>query len=187
MTPNKININLQDDTLSERNLKKVKWSTTIAIIGLPIVVQILGAMIFFSEQFPVLLSMPALIAFAIASIIVLGAGIYAITNRIFLRFSGANKGLEEWETTTQTDAFAFAYRMIAKGALLAFVGISVMGSLQFSNLMGWIDFDLMQSIAVGTEGLAAVTIVLTYLILLLPTLYIAWTLKPLSVEESENR
>lgn len=183
MTPQKISINLKDDSLSKANLRKIRWCTTIAIIGFPVLVQILGAMIMFSSQYPFLTSIPMLLAFAGAAILVIGAGIYAITNRVFLRFSGANKGLEEWETTTQTDAFAFAYRIIVKGVLIAFVGISILGILQLLNLQGWIDFNAAQSIVLNTQGLAAFTVVITYLVLLLPTLYIAWNIQPLIAED----
>lgn len=186
MAVSKNNIALRDDTLSRESLRKIKWGTTIAIIGLPILVQILGAMILFSSQYPVLLSMPALLAFAGASCFVIGAGIYAVTNRIFLRFSGGSSGLQEWESKTQNDAFAFSYRTIVKGVLIAFVGISALGVLQLLDLLGWIDFKSSQSIVLGTESIAAFTVVITYLIVLLPTLYVVWTIKPLSPKDMEG-
>ena len=115
---------------------------------------------------------------------VIGAGIYTITNRVFLRFSGANKGLEEWETTTQTDAFAFAYRIIVKGVLIAFVGISILGVMQLLNLIGWVDFNSGQTITLNAQAVAAFTVVVTYLVLLLPTLYIAWNIQPLTADDT---
>ncbi|MEP4051454.1 MAG: hypothetical protein ABJN22_04335 [Litorimonas sp.] len=184
MTPQKISIDLKDDSLSKANLRKIRWCTTIAIIGFPVLVQILGAMIMFSSQYSFLTSIPMLLAFAGAAILVIGAGIYAITNRVFLRFSGANKGLEEWETTTQTDAFAFAYRIIVKGVLIAFVGISILGVMQMLNLIGWVNFNSGQTITLNAQAVAAFTVVVTYLVLLLPTLYIAWNIQPLTADDT---
>jgi len=186
MTVQKHSIGFRDNTLSRNNLSKVKWCTTIAIIGFPIMMQILGAMMLFSSKHPDLLSTPALLAFASAAVFVIGAGIYAVTNRIFLRFSGGSQGLQEWESKTQNDAFAFSYRIIVKAVLLAFLGISVLGVLQLLNLLGFINFTFGQSFALGTEGLAGFTVVITYLVLLLPTLYVAWTIKPLSPEDIEG-
>ncbi|NNC36480.1 MAG: hypothetical protein EX271_06480 [Acidimicrobiales bacterium] len=185
MSPTKPNIELRADTLSKANLGKLKWCTTIAIIGLPVLVQILGAMMLYASQYPVLMSAPALGLFGAAALIVVLCGLYAVTNRVFLRFSGANRGLGEWESKTQSDAFAFSYRVIAKGILVAFIGISIMGAIQAANLMGWIGFNFGRSIYLNIEAIAAMTVALTYLILLLPTLYIAWTLTPIHEGEGD--
>lgn len=177
------NIELREHELSADRLARLKWCTTIAIIGLPVMVQILGAMLFFSKQYPALISAPALIICAAGFIIVLAAGLYAISNRIFLRFSGANRGLKEWEERLQSDAFAFSYKIIAKAIFIAFICVSALGIWQLMQALGWISIEWGPSIVLRSEGLAALTITLTYLILLLPTLYMAWTLSPLEAEE----
>ena len=45
-----------------------------------------------------------------------------------------------------------------------------------------IDFGLPADIGLNLPGLAVLTIMLTYVVILLPTLYIAWTVKPLNEE-----
>jgi len=75
--------------------------------------------------------------------------------------------------------------VIVKGVLIAFIGISILGALMAANRIGWIDFSFGQSIVLNIEALAAMTIALTYLTLLLPTLYIAWTLSPISADDGE--
>jgi len=186
MAYKKMGIQLRAETLSAANMNRLKWSTTLAIIGLPVLTQTLGAMILFSDQYPILVSHQALTLYGAMCSLVIAAGLYAFANRVFLRFSWASQGLEEWESKTQHDAFSFSYRIIVKGALLAFAGISFLGAIQFGNLMGWVDWNLGRSIQLNVESIAALTVTLTYLILLLPTLYIAWTLTPLSMEETEE-
>jgi len=176
----KPNVQLKADSLSAEKLKKLKWCTTIAIIGFPILVQILGTMMLKSQHNPIWMSASALMVFGAALIVVLVAGLYAISNRVFLRFSGANDGLQEWESKTQTDAFAFSYRVITKGVLLGFFAISLLGALQLFGQLGWINFSWGQNIVLNIQAIAAIAVMLTYLVILLPTLFIAWTLKPLS-------
>lgn len=185
MTVKRPDVTLKPNTLSRESLKRLKWCATIAVIGFPIMVQILGAMMLYSGQYPPLISPLALYAYAGVMIVVIVCGIYAITNRVFLRFSGANSGLQEWESKTQNDAYSFAYRIIMKAMLVAFVIVSVLGALQFLNLTGRVNFNIAESIVLNVPGMAALTIILTYVILLLPTLYIAWTLKPLSSDDYE--
>ena len=174
---------LNSKSLSYEGLQKLKWSTVIAIVGLPIVAQILGAMMLFSPDVPVLSSLPAILVFLVLSGIVMVAGVYALTTRLFLRFSGANSGLHEWEAKVQSDAYTFSYRVIVRGALIAFLGVSILGALQLLNLLGWIEFEFGQSIVLNMPAIATLTVVLTYLVLLLPTLFIAWTVKPLSDDD----
>jgi len=185
MNPTKPILALKPDTLSKKNLHKLKWCTTIAILGIPVLVQILGAIILFSSQYSVLTSLPVLALFAGACLFVIGCGIYALTNRVFLHFSFSGKELQEWESKTQKDAFAFSYRMIVKGVLLLFIGVSILGAIQSLFVMGWIDSNFGRSIVLNIEAIAAISVALTYLTLLLPTLYIAWTLPPLNDSEGE--
>lgn len=183
MTVKRPDVTLSPNTLSDKSLKRLKWSTTIAVIGFPIMVQILGAMVLFSDQYASLMSPLLLGLYAGVMLMVLASGVYAITNRVFLRFSGANSGLQEWEEKTQTDAYSFAYRIIMKGFLIAFFLVSLLGGVQVLNLTGFMNFNLSESIVLNVSGMAALTIMLTYIIVLLPTLYIAWTLKPLSADD----
>ncbi|MGJ8558973.1 MAG: hypothetical protein ACSHX3_01930 [Litorimonas sp.] len=183
MNIRKLNVDFRPNTLSDTSLQKLKWCATIAVIGFPIMVQLLGAMILFSDQYVSLMSPLVLCLYAGVMLMVILCGLYAITNRVFLRFSGANSGLEEWEAKTQSDAYSFAYRIIIKGVLIAFFIVSILGALQVLNLTGLMNFNLNESIVLNVPGMAALTIMLTYIILLLPTLYIAWTLKPLNADE----
>jgi hypothetical protein len=183
MSLKKPNIELREHELSAAHLARLKWCTTLAIIGLPVMIQILGAVMLFSSQYPALKSAPAVILCGVGFAAVIAAGLYAISNRVFLRFSGANKGLKEWEERVQSDAFAFSYRMIARGVLIAFIGVSALGIWQLMQSLGWVSAARGPSIVLRSEGLAALTVTLTYLVLLLPTLYIAWTLSPLEAED----
>ena len=112
--------------------------------------------------------------------LVVAAGVYVISNRVFLRFSCSGQSLEEWEAKTQKEAFAFSYRAIKAGALVLFAAMSVLGALQFLNLVGVINFGF--NGVVNLQAMAALTLMITYIILTLPTLYIAWTLRPLRAE-----
>lgn len=183
MTVKRPDVTLSPNTLTDKNLKRLKWSVTIAVIGFPIMVQIFGAMMLFSGQYASLLSIPVLCFYGGLMLLVLASGVYAITNRVFLRFTGANAGLQEWEEKTQIDAHSFAYRIIMRGCLIAFLGVSILGGLQALNVTGLMNFNLNEAIVLNVPGLAALTIMLTYIIVLLPTLYIAWTLKPLHADD----
>jgi|GEM_PF-6647846 len=181
--PNNSKLPLADDALSESRLTRLKWSTTIAIIGLPVLIQILGALMLLAGKNPGILSAPVMLAYGAAALIVISCGLYTVTNRVFLRYSAVNNGLKEWEAKTQKDAFAFSYRVICIGALLAFAAFSVLGALQLFHLIGWMDLAVGRTLALNIEGLAALSIILAYFILFLPTLYMAWTLKPLGDDE----
>lgn len=174
------NIALKANSLSSEKLFRLKWTTIIAIIGLPAVAQALGAMMLFSGAIPSLLSMPAILMLLAVATIVLLAGLYALSTRVFLRFSGAHHGLNEWEAKVRNDAQAFSYRIIAKGAILAFIVASIVGVVQMLTATNWIDTGLPSEIGLNLPGMAVFMIVLTYVMILLPTLYIAWTVTPLS-------
>ncbi|MEM7327735.1 MAG: hypothetical protein AAF437_03280 [Pseudomonadota bacterium] len=174
------NIALKTHSLSRERLFRLKWTTIIAILGLPAVAQTLGAMMLFSESFPSLLSMPAILILASFASIVIGAGLYALSTRVFLRFAGAHQGLNEWEAKVSNDAQAFSYRVIAKGAMLSFIGASIMGVFQLLAATSMIDVGLPYDIGLNLPGMAVFTVVLTYVIILLPALYIAWTVPPLN-------
>lgn len=183
MTIKRPDVTLHPSTLLDKNLKRLRWCATIAVVGFPIMVQILGAMILYLEQYALLTSPLMLGLYAGVMLMVVASGVYAVTNRVFLRFSGANSGLQEWEAKTQDDAYSFACRIILKGALIAFLIVSIFGALQMLGMTGWMNFNLSESLVLNFPGMAALTIILTYVIVLLPTLYIAWTLKPLSEDE----
>lgn len=186
MSSKTLNVPLKPNSLSRERLRRLKWSTIIAIVGLPVMAQILGAMMLFSQSSPPLASPPALLIFWLASSIVIAAGLYALTTRVSLRFSGAHRGLYEWEAKVQSDAHAFSYRVIARGILLAFLCVSALGAFQLFSLLGWIDFDLAHSIGLSMPGIAALTTILTYMVVLLPTLFIAWTVNPVSGDDGDS-
>lgn len=179
------NIALKANSLSPEKLFRLKWTIIIAIIGLPAVAQALGAMMLFSETVPSLLSMPAILMLLAVATIVLVAGLYALSTRVFLRFSGAHHGLNEWEAKVRNDAQAFSYRIIAKGAILAFIAASFVGIIQMLTATNWIDIGLPSDIGLNLPGMAVFTIVLTYVMILLPTVYIAWTVTPLTDDHDE--
>ena len=178
-------IGLGPDTLSPRNLTRLKWSATLAIMGLPILVQILGAIMLYSSDYPVLTSIPVLAAYIGAAFLIILAGLFTLSNRVFLRFSSGRQQLEEWEEKTQKDAFAFSYWVIVKGALLGFAVISALGLLLALDRIGVINFEFGRAFVLNIEAIAAITITLTYLILFLPTLFIAWTLPPMTEGDGE--
>lgn len=182
MTPITPNIALKTNSLSKERLFRLKWTTIVAILGLPAIAQALGAMMLFSQDMPSLMSLPALMALSIVASIVIGAGLYALSTRVFLRFAGAHHGLNEWEAKVRNDAQSFSYRVIARGALLSFLCASLVGGLQMLAALNVIDFGLPADIGLNLPGLAVLTIMLTYVVILLPTLYIAWTVKPLNEE-----
>ena len=136
-------------------------------------------MLYFGQANPAFVSPPAITGIIVLGVIAGFCGPYVLSNRISLYFSGLNKDLSEWGRERQLEAFSFAYRFIAKGCLLAFALMSIIGAVQFLNLMGWIDVNFGQSFSLNMSGIAALLFILTYVILLLPTLYTAWTLKPL--------
>lgn len=174
-----VDVELRADTLSPSNLKRLKWSVIVAVAGFPILVQTLGAMMLFHPKYPILSSTPAIILFGLLAVVVFAAGIYALTRRIFLRFSGMNNGLREWEAKTQKDAFAFSYRVIKVGMLMLFAGVSIFGAAQLLDVLGAVNLGLNSPIQMDLSAFAAFTIVLTYVVLFLPALYMAWTIKPL--------
>ncbi len=174
------NVTLKPDSFSRKRLYRLKWATIIAIVGIPAIAQIAGATMMFSESMPVLVSPLVLLIFGGVSILVIAAGLYALTTRIFVRFAGAHHGLNEWEAKVRSDAQAFSYRVIARGALFAFLCVSALGAAQLLAAANWIEFGLPNGLGLNMPGIAVLTIVLTYIVILLPTLFIAWTANPLS-------
>ncbi len=173
---------LQTDSMGPRNLTRLKWSSTIAVVGIPVLVQILGAAILFSPQYEFLSSGLFVFAFCVAALMVVTAGIFTITNRVFLRFLRTRRHLQEWEIKTQDDAFSFSYRTILKGIFAGFACVSLLGAMQAIGLADFYQFEFGQNISLNLPAIAAVVIMITYLILFLPTLYIAWTINPLEAE-----
>ena len=110
-----------------------------------------------------------------SGLMVICAAIYAFLNRVSLRFSSLNTGLKEWELKTQKDAFAFSYKVIKLGMLCLFACISIFGAAQALGFFGSI-------VKLELSAFAALTVILTYVVLFLPVLYIAWTIKPLGEE-----
>lgn len=168
------------NALTASKLSRLKWATTTAVIGIPIMGQILGAMILFQTEVPFVTSGTAISAFCFATMFVLLAGIYVLINRVHLRFSGLNRGLDEWESDIKGRAQAFSYKVIFWGLFVAFIVASVLGLLGFLNKLNWTELTFGQSFQLNLSGISALVIGLFYLIFFLPTLYMAWTLKPLS-------
>ena len=170
---------LPANALTSIKLYRLKWATTIAVIGLPIVVQILGALVFFESEYPVLTSWPIIVIFCTAMLAVLLSGLYVALNRVHLRFAGLRKGLDEWEAEVRVKAQAFAYRVISRVVFAVFMIVSALGSLYVFNLLSWTEISLKLPLQSVLPALSALVIVTFYLIFFLPTLYMAWTLKPL--------
>ena len=167
------------NALTSTKLFRLKWATTIAVIGLPIVLQILGALIFFESDYPVLTSWPVIVIFCAAIITVLLLGLYVSLNRVHLRFASLSNGLDEWESGVQVKAQAFAYRVILRAVFAAFMIVSALGFLGVFKQLSWADMNLELSLQTVLLPISAAVIVVFYLIFFLPTLYMAWTLKPL--------
>ena len=140
----------------------------------------MGAMILFADDYSFISSKAAISTYCFAAIFVLLSGLYVLLNRMHLRFFGVNRGLDEWESGIQAKAYAFSYRAILWAMFTAFVAASVLGVLGLFNAVQWTNISFGQSLQLNTAGISAMIVGLFYLILFLPTLYMAWTLKPLT-------
>jgi len=178
--PSRIDVQLPESALNPTELSRLKWATTLAVVGIPAMGQILGAMILFQGDHPFITSKAAILAFCFAALLVLLSGLYVLLNRMHLRFSGLNRGLDEWERGIQAKAQAFSYKVVLWGMFAAFIVTSVLGLLGLLNANNVTDIAFGQSLQLNLSGLSAMVIGLFYLIFFLPTLYMAWTLKPLS-------
>jgi len=168
------------NALTASKLSRLKWAATTAVIGIPIIGQILGAMILFQTDVPLVTSGAAILVFCLATMLVLLAGLYVLINRVHLRFSGLNRGLDEWESGLKAKAQAFSYRVIFRGLFIAFIVALAMGVLGLLNQLNLTNLTFGRSLRLNLSGISALVIGLFYLIFFLPTLYMAWTLKPLS-------
>lgn len=175
-----LDIKMPANALSATKLTRLKWATTIAVIGVPVIGQTLGAMILFKGDNPVITSGVVIFAFCFAALLVLLSGLYVLSNRMHLRFLGLNHGLDEWERVIQAKAQAFSYKVILGGMFAAFIMTSVLGLFGLLNANGLTDVMIGQSLNLNLSGISAMIIGVFYLIFFLPTLYMAWTLKPLS-------
>lgn len=185
---NRLNIEMPVNALSATKLSRLKWATMVAVIGIPVLGQVLGAMILFSGEYPFLTSALAISAFSIVTALALLSGLYVLSNRMHLRFMGLNRGLDEWEIVIRAKAQAFSYKVIFWGMFVAFLAISGLGLLGLLKANNLTDIAIGQSLHLNLSGLSAMVIGLFYLIFFLPTLYMAWTLKPLSQgEDLEDR
>jgi len=177
---NMLDIKLPSNALSAEKISRLKWASTAAIIGIPILGQTLGAMVLFSDKHAFASSKLTMLLFGIATMLVLLSGIYVLFNRVHLRFAGLNRGLDEWESNMKAKAQAFSYKVIFWGMFAAFIAASILGVLGLLNANDLTNVNFGQSLSLNMSGMSAMIVGLFYLIFFLPTLYMAWTLKPLS-------
>lgn len=177
---NMLNIKMPANALNATKLSRLKWATTIAVIGIPVLGQVLGAMILFADDYAFMSSKLAVLMFGLAAMSVLLAGLYVLVNRMHLRLFGLNRGLDEWENAIQAKAHSFSYKVIFWGMFIAFIATSVLGFLGFLKANDLTDIAIGQSLHLNLSGLSAMVVGLFYLVFFLPTLYMAWTLKPLT-------
>lgn len=173
-------IQMPTNALSATKLSRLKWATTVAIIGIPVMGQVLGALVLFEDKYAFLTSITVILVVVFTIMLVLMSGLYVSINRMHLRFAGLNQGLDEWESEVQVKAQAFSYKVIRRGIFVAFIGISLLGLLGVLNAYGVTNLSFGQALQLNLTGMSALIIGLFYLIFFLPTLYMAWTLKPLS-------
>jgi hypothetical protein len=181
--PNLTEIKIQNNTLSPKQLSYLKWMTTLAIIGIPVLAQILGAMMLFSKVKPFLMSTAALSLFGVACLIVLLAGLYVCSNRLHLRFLGFNRGLDEWERLIQTQAKAFAYQTVFFVILVLFALVSLIGVVGVLGFTDFINIDLGKTLSFDIFEISILVVAVFYIIMFLPTLHMVWNIKPLSTED----
>lgn len=165
------------DALTTRKLRRLKWTTTLVVFGLPVIVQILGALILFEADNTILTSFPIIVIVFLAVFSVLLSGLYVVLNRVHLRVSSFKHGLDEWEKDVQIKAQAFSYRVIFRAVFTGFMIVSILGVLGVLKLLPWADSGL--SLSLNLSALSVFIVTVFYLIFLLPTLFTAWTLKPL--------
>jgi hypothetical protein len=180
--PNFIDIKMSDKSLDHKKLSLLKWTTTVAIIGVPIMAQILGAMIMFSADMPILLSKSAIILFVLISLSVFLSGIYVCINRIHLRFLGFNKGLDEWEKAIQMKAKAFSYQVIFFCIFVLFLFVSILGLVAALGIISWDHTRFGISLSVNPLFASGFIVALFYIIMFLPTLHMVWNIKPITTE-----
>ncbi len=174
-----LDIKLSTNALSEEKLSRLKWATTVTIIGIPILGQSLGALVLFSDKYAFISSKLTMLIFGFAAMLILLSGIYVLLNRVHLRFFGLNQGLDEWESIMVAKAQAFSYRVIFWGMFAAFIAASILGIVGLLNSINWTDISIAQSLYLNMSAMSVMIVGLFYLIFFLPTLYMAWTIKPI--------
>ena len=167
------------NALSATKLSRLKWTTTVAIIGIPVMGQVLGALVLFEDEYAFLTSTIVILVVVFTFMFVLLSGLYVALNRIHLRFAGLNQGLDEWESEVQVKSQAFSYKVIRRGTFVAFIAVSVLGLIGVLNATDVTNLSFGQSLQLNLTGMSVMIVGLFYLIFFLPTLYMAWTLKPL--------
>jgi hypothetical protein len=176
-------IKLNHQSLNAKQLTNLKWTTTIAIVGIPVLIQLFGAMMMFSQIMPQLLSTVALSLFALLCLVVMMAGIYVCSNRLHLRFLGFNRGLDEWEIALQLKAKAFAYQVVFMALFALFVIVSLAGFIGTLGVINLTELSIEKTLTLNTLTTSVSVVMIFYIIMFLPTLYMVWNIKPLSTED----
>lgn len=180
---NLTDVKMTRNSLSSKQLSNLKWAATLTIIGIPVLAQILGAMMMFSQSMPQFMSGEALFFFGLACLIVSMAGVYVCSNRLHLRLLGFNRGLDEWERAMQMKAKAFAYQVVFTVLLALFVITSLAGVVGTLGLANLTDLNIRKTLTISTFSVSIFVVMTFYIVMFLPTLHMVWNIKPLSTED----
>jgi len=115
----------------------------------------------------------------IVLVLTLGAtGVYAFSHPVSKRFALNRVNLEAWEQEMQSKSFYFVYRL----ALLAIPAVAALSwiKLHFSGSKSLEETVINIEI---TYNLASFIFPVMYAYMLLPILYLAWALRPISAED----
>lgn len=180
---NLTDVKITKKSLNTKQLTHLKWATTIAIVGIPVLVQILGAMMLFSKSMPQLMSSIALSLFALPCLTVIMAGMYVCSNRLHLRYLGFNKSLDEWERSVQLKAKAFAYQVVFLVFVVLFVIVSLAGFIGTLGVLNLTELSIDKTLKLNTLITSVSVVMIFYIIMFLPTLHMVWNIQPLSTED----
>lgn len=159
------NCRVGSESLTPKALKRLRLFSLCAVLGFPLFMLL--------ATFDVLDGLPRLISGLITGVLLASSAPLAASG-FYNQISKCNSRLDEWELAQKQKAEAFTYRFIVAITIglivLALIAIATTG----------LDFDKVQF---TTANVVSIFMTLAIIYLFLPITYIAWTQKPLVLEE----